>query len=85
MTRCPLPTLDQLNDSNSAGLTTLVLFRCLCTSDLTFHYALFKKETLVDLLRVGQGLVDADQESLTQPELAEFRGYCKQLQDEINL
>lgn len=85
ITQAPLnlPTLQEINDDHSAARASLLMFRVLCSSDLTFHYALFKRETLIDLLDVSNDLVLNDRDSLTPQELEEFYSYLSQIRCEL--
>lgn len=54
-----IPTLKELNDMSCSDVSLLIL-RCLSTSDLTYMCALLKKETNEDIANVCMSLIDAE-------------------------
>jgi hypothetical protein len=74
-------TLDKFNGL-TASENCLLLLRSLMTGDgMTQTYELLKHDTLRDVVRMCEDLLDADEEDacLTEDERVEFRGYCTTL------
>ena len=76
-------TLKELNGM-TCSQNCLQLLRVLNTSDLTFMYDLLKGDTLRDITKMCEDLLDADEDDaqLTEDERVEFRGYCLTLKTE---
>lgn len=55
-------TVENLNELTCTQVS-LILLRCLNTSDLTFMHALFKPETLKDIVDVTTALVNGESEA----------------------
>lgn len=77
-------TLERLNNLSSAQ-NMLVLLRSLNTSDLTFQYMLYTKETIKDIASVALSLLVTDQidqeATLTVMEMKEFNDYISALEE----
>ena len=71
-----LPTVRELNREGSCGEVSLMLVRCLMTSDLSWMYDLFKSDTLQDIIDVTTDLLRLEVDSgcchLTEEQIVEF-------------
>lgn len=69
-----LPTVAELNNL-SASQVSLLLLRCLGTSDLSWMSSLFQPATMADVAEVTESLrvIDEDDRHLTPEEEAEFQ------------
>lgn len=80
-------TLPQLNNL-SAEQNMLIMLRILCTSDLTFHYMMYEKSTLTDLLITADGIHQMTSNDgstfLTAEEDTEYLVLVNQIQEYID-
>lgn len=76
-----LPTRNQLMELTAVENHALML-RVLMTSDLSWHYMLFKKETLRDIINVGMDLMEIEGEDALEVYY-EIREYHQVLRDYI--
>lgn len=72
-----LDTLNQLSTSHMV----LMLLRVLNTSDLTFTFALLNHDTVDDVIRMCESLLDLDKETceLTLDQKTEVLGYIENM------
>lgn len=81
-----IPTLKELNKM-TAGDVSLLILRCLATSDLTAMYMLLERSTVKDLKQNLNGLIQDELTSddrssasyITLAELGEIEGYNEDL------
>lgn len=74
-------SLQQLN-TKPATTVQLQMLRCLCTSDLAFHYMLLSPTTCADIARTARSLLSLDEKStLSKFGVEEYEGYCAQLEE----
>ena len=78
------PTLQELNEL-TASQNCLVMLRVLLTSDLSFHYMLYKTSTLRNIEEEASNILALDIEhreadsGLSPQEITEYNDYCTQL------
>ena len=66
-----IPTLNELNELSAAEVSLLIL-RCLSTSDLCFHYMLLHSNTVADILNTSIDLITNEPTPLSNDELFEL-------------
>lgn len=79
----PMPTVDEMNKDNNTSRVSLLMLRCLMTSDLGFHYMCYNKSTLQDIVDTTHDFLGIDPDTLFTYEMVEIQKYLSTLEDYI--
>lgn len=80
----PMPTVKEMNDGSDLRIT-LLLLRCLNTSDMGWTYMCLRPESLLDIVEMCRGFVDTNKENIasdfTPEEYDELLELCSTFEE----